>query len=330
MNQRKLTVEIHMETKPMKILVAVDGSEASLVAAAEAGMMPWPKNSIIKIVSVSDTPTPATPWLMPLPSGTYATWEKIFEDRATASLSAALSRFNEMNQARDVVMTKVLHGPVKEVILEESEQWQADLVILGTHGYNLLERVWLGSVSRGVTAHAHCSVRVVRPVADPEAEKDGKHLRILLAIDGSEFSQAAVDAVATRPWPAGTEVRIVSVLHLPFTPSPETWSLPDSFYYELEKQGRETLNAAILRGKDRLQQSQSERETPLEISSVLLLGHAEEELIREAKRWGAHLIVAGSHGLSGWKRFLLGSVSQALIAHAPCSVEVVRPPARER
>lgn len=325
-DQRELTTRNYMETKAMKILLAADGSEASLAAADEIGRMEWPKDSIIKIVSVAEVPTPATPWLMPLPSGTYATWEKIFEERASASLNAALNRFNETNQGRDVVMTKVLQGPVKESVLEECEHWPADLVVLGTHGYNLLERVWLGSVSRGVTSHAPCSVRVVRPVADKEAA----NLKILLAIDGSECSQAAVNAVAARPWPAGTEVRIVSVLHLPFTPSPETWSLPDSFYYELEKQGRDTLTAAIVHAKERLEQSQPERKTLLEISSALLLGHAEEELILEAKRWGAHLIVAGSHGLSGWKRFLLGSVSQALVGHAPCSVEIVRPPAQGR
>jgi nucleotide-binding universal stress UspA family protein len=163
-------------------------------------------------------------------------------------------------------------------------------------------------------------VRVVRGAPNPEK----RAVKILLAVDGSECSNTAVETVAARPWAAGSEVRVLSVLHLPFTPTPETWSLPDSFYFELEKKGRETLEAAVTRAAERLEGSNSERTDPLPLSSVVILGHPEEEIIREAKKWGADLIVLGSHGLSGWKRFMLGSVSHAVASHAPCSVEIVR------
>jgi nucleotide-binding universal stress UspA family protein len=50
----------------------------------------------------------------------------------------------------------------------------------------------------------------------------------------------------------------------------------------------------------------------------------QELILKEAADWGADLIVLGSHGRRGFSRFLLGSVSEAVASHAPCSVEVIR------
>ncbi|MBI4469836.1 MAG: universal stress protein, partial [Acidobacteria bacterium] len=61
-----------------------------------------------------------------------------------------------------VVETSVLEGHPKHVIAEEAEKWGADLIIMGSHGYRGLKRLWLGSVSHAVAAHAHCSVEIVR------------------------------------------------------------------------------------------------------------------------------------------------------------------------
>jgi nucleotide-binding universal stress UspA family protein len=60
------------------------------------------------------------------------------------------------------------------------------------------------------------------------------------------------------------------------------------------------------------------------LSSEAVLGHPEEVIIGNAKTWEADLVVLGSHGYRGFERFLLGSVSQAVASHAPCSVEIVR------
>jgi nucleotide-binding universal stress UspA family protein len=60
------------------------------------------------------------------------------------------------------------------------------------------------------------------------------------------------------------------------------------------------------------------------LSSEILVDRADEAIIKTAKAWDADLIVVGSHGYRGIKRFLLGSVSQAVAFHAPCSVEIVR------
>jgi nucleotide-binding universal stress UspA family protein len=300
----------------MKILLAVDGSDSSLLAAAEAGRSPWPAGSVVRILSVAEISLPEISEGLLLAEGTQGEWQRILEARAVANIAAAAARFAEAGGSQTEVVTKTLTGNPRELILQEAESWNADLLVLGTHGYTLFQRLWLGSVSRRIAAQAHCSVRVVR--ARPDA--DNAAMKILLATDGSECSAHAVAAVADRPWPAGSEVRVISVIHLPFTPSPETWALPDSYYATLEREGRAQAQAALNQALSRLQG------TPLAVTSDVIPGHAEEKILETARDWAADLIVLGSHGRSGWKRFLLGSVSEAIMSHAHCSVEIVRQP----
>ena len=146
-------------------------------------------------------------------------------------------------------------------------------------------------------------------------------MKILLAVDGSDCSNAAVEEVARRSWPAGSAIKVLSAVELPFIPTTETWSLPESYYSQLEQVSREQARAAISHAVMKLQ---ADRETPLEIQTAIINGQAKDVILDEAAAWRADLIVLGSHGYRGWQRFLLGSVSQAVVSHAPCSVEIVR------
>jgi nucleotide-binding universal stress UspA family protein len=146
-------------------------------------------------------------------------------------------------------------------------------------------------------------------------------MKILLAVDGSECSDAAVQSVANRPWPTGTVIKVFSAIELPFVPTTETWALPDSYYTELEKSGEEKAKAALDKAVHTLREHQG---LVFEIVTDMHVGQAQSLILDEAEKWGADLIVLGSHGYRGFKRFLLGSVSQAVAAHAKCSVEIVR------
>lgn len=311
----------------MNILLAVDGSDYSLAAVEEAARIPWPEGSVVKMISVAEIPMPTTPWMMPMSAGSYEEWEKIFEDRALANVTQALARFGEIAGTQLEVTTKTLRGEPKEALLDEAERWGADLLILGTHGYNTFERFWLGSVSRAITSHAKCTVHIARRRKEPDVTANT--MKILLAVDGSECGNAAVEEIANRPWPRGTEVQVISIAHLPFAPTPETWALPDSYYSQMEKVGQEQTQAAINHALSCLRESNAARETPLILTGKTLVGHAEEIIIETAKDWGADLIVLGSHGYRAIERFLLGSVSQAVASHAPCSVEIVRKAPRQ-
>jgi len=144
-------------------------------------------------------------------------------------------------------------------------------------------------------------------------------MKILLAIDGSPCSDAAVEEVARRPWPAGTFVKVLTVWETPMAPTPEGWALPLNYFEEmnaaLRQQGENIVNRALQKLKSN---------KTLLADAVLAQGPPRPVILDEADSWGADLIVMGSHGYGAWKRLLLGSVSQAVVSHAKCSVEVVR------
>lgn len=147
-------------------------------------------------------------------------------------------------------------------------------------------------------------------------------MKILLALDGSECSEAAVGEVAARPWPDGSEVRIVSVIEPPpLMAMPDTWGPPTDYYEALEKSAESQANAVIEKGVGRVRAGVGQR---VRVVSEILRGLPKEAILHESERWGADLIVVGSHGYRGLTRLWLGSVSHAVASHAKCSVEIVR------
>lgn len=149
-------------------------------------------------------------------------------------------------------------------------------------------------------------------------------MNILLAVDGSAYSLAAAAAIAHRPWPPGSAVKILCVVKLPFAPTAETRTLPDSEYSQLESAAMQQAQEAVDAAHARLKASHGAQGTPLTITMDIQLGQPQDVILTQAEQGGADLIMLGSRGLGGFQRFLLGSVSSAVATHAPCSVEVVR------
>ena len=104
--------------------------------------------------------------------------------------------------------------------------------------------------------------------------------------------------------PSGSEVRVLSIAEPVFAPTPETWRLPPKYYDDIERMARSRANKAIDPALSRLSINRE-----LKVSSEVTRGVAKQAILDEAERWGANLIVLGSHGYRGWDRFLLGSVS---------------------
>ena len=146
-------------------------------------------------------------------------------------------------------------------------------------------------------------------------------MKILLAIDGSSFSDKAVRDVAKKPWPAGSEVRIVSVVEPALLPTVETWVPPDSYIEALEKAGDDQARSIVTKAAERVRKEQGDK---LRVSTEIVRGHPKHAIIDEADACGSDLIVVGSHGYRGLTKLWLGSVSQAVASHAKCSVEIVR------
>jgi nucleotide-binding universal stress UspA family protein len=157
-------------------------------------------------------------------------------------------------------------------------------------------------------------------MAANEASGKVAGMKILLAIDGSPCSQAALDEVSARPWPAGSELKILSVAYTGVPEPAEVallgggsyQSVIDGHLHRAEYWAQEAWNTLRSRGVE------------MKLSKEILEGPPKHVICEEAERWGADLILLGSHGYGPAKRFLLGSISHAVALHAPCSVEIVR------
>jgi nucleotide-binding universal stress UspA family protein len=149
---------------------------------------------------------------------------------------------------------------------------------------------------------------------------ENSEMKVMLALDDSHHSATALDNVMNRPWPTGTEFLILTVVE-PFHPDYAGWdsaAVGDAVQYgqTLEAHAREYATRSAKQLSDKFGMDKVQAETKE--------GRIKETIIQTAIDWHADLIIMGSHGRSGIEKFLLGSVSQAVVAHAPCSVEIVK------
>ncbi|HEV8371259.1 MAG TPA: universal stress protein [Pyrinomonadaceae bacterium] len=143
-------------------------------------------------------------------------------------------------------------------------------------------------------------------------------MKILLAVDSSEYSAAAIKEVAKRPWPARSTVRVLSVVEPYPAIAVEPWYGG--------RESLETLDREMQRRASNLTKKTAEhlKRKELKVEAVIRTGHPATVIVDEAREWSADLVVLGSHGYTGIKRLFLGSVALSVVGHAPCSVEVVR------
>ena len=150
-------------------------------------------------------------------------------------------------------------------------------------------------------------------------------MKILLAVDGSLCSDAAVEAFTRRPWPPESEVKVITAAEVPVPVGMEPWAVSANYFEELDISVRKAAQGVI---DSALLKLETIADKNLKISSEIIQGPPRQVIVDEAEEWGADLIVMGSRGLGAWNRLLLGSVSSAVVHHAKCSVEIVR--SRER
>ena len=144
-------------------------------------------------------------------------------------------------------------------------------------------------------------------------------MKILLATDGSDGSNAAIEALISRPWPADSEVLVLSVA-FPYPYYQDPFLAGAAIYGRILDQEAARATADV----ERAAASIHARAPSLKLSTKTVVGSPSASVIDEAKSWGADLVIVGSHGRGAASRFLLGSVSNAVALHAPCSVEIVR------
>jgi nucleotide-binding universal stress UspA family protein len=146
----------------MKVLLAVDHSDASTYAAQEVAIRPWPIGTTVRVLSVTEPQRP--PSAPPISGGDRVFLNLLEADRQSAQAASELTaRVCDALEREGVgAEGKVRGGSPASEILEEAATWSADLIVLGTRDPSKIERLFLGSVAQSVVSQAPCSVEIAR------------------------------------------------------------------------------------------------------------------------------------------------------------------------
>jgi nucleotide-binding universal stress UspA family protein len=146
-------------------------------------------------------------------------------------------------------------------------------------------------------------------------------MKIIIGVDDSSYSQAAMEWVKKVGWPRGSEFFVLSVARS----SVMVYATPDGG----GAYAADMLEDELKRHRDIASGYERElRELGFATTGVVVQGDPRDVLVTLATQKHADLVVIGSHGRSGVGKLLLGSVAHHVITHAPCSVMVVKPPRR--
>jgi len=145
-------------------------------------------------------------------------------------------------------------------------------------------------------------------------------IRLLVGVDQSSDSNAAVDAICNRKWPRGSEVGVLAIVDTVMAINDEASDSSAMKWIEVsDEKNWDQVRQIFEPSAEKL------RRAGLHTEVLIRRGYPADQILQEADTWGADCIFVGAKGVRGIDRLLLGSVSSAVSARAHCSVEVVRP-----
>lgn len=296
----------------MNILVAVDGSANSQAAIDAVLGMNWPEGTEIKLFSV-------------VKGGEFfGIAAGHSHDEAMEAVRVALkSMADELKETLKQcdITFEVVHGDARHQIVEQAKHWDAHLIIMGSRGNKGLDLMLLGSVSQGVLMQASCPVLVVKYDAEREdQELQSGFQNVLITLDNSPYSRAALAWVKKMYWGPKTRFKLVTIVPS-MTESMSEHETGAAASGVMHKQ--DALKVMARREMESMGQELREvfgDRVTLQVGE----GDPRETILHIAEAWLADLIVLGSHGRTGLNKLLLGSVSQAVAQHSTTSVAVVR------
>lgn len=287
---------------PKKILIATDFSEGAREALNVAARLAVNANAELEIVHAWQLQIAGAVEGTPFP---VAFVDQIVDD-GTRGLEEAAAAARAVGAPR--VTTKLLQGVAWDAVTSEAERDGAvDLVVVGTQGRTGLSRIMIGSMAERIVRHAPCSVLVVRT---PATEFD----QVACAIDFSESSRAAVRLAAAYTNPTGRGITLLHVIELPVTYGGQF--VAPNFVEDLDRSATRQLEDWV---------ANTRTLTTAPVKAQQRIGGAGAQLLAmldEDPRYD--LVVVGSHGRTGIKRLLLGSVAERIVRHAKASVLVAR------
>jgi nucleotide-binding universal stress UspA family protein len=295
----------------MHVLVAIDGSEASLLAVELVCGIRWPAGSRIVVAEAVESGEGlyGGPW----PAFAMLEMSRLeTEIRATAEGDVRAAA-EQLVRPGLTVETAVLSGRPASAISERARTMGADMIVVGSRGHGRIGTMLLGSISSELVDHAPAPVLVARGTCID---------RVLLAWDGSACAARAAELLTDWPIFGESSVRVVSVadIEVPWWtgfPEPGSPEMMPIFVDAAEATRRHHQELA-------LGMTDALRAAGRSATAERLEGDAATEILARARTMKTDLIVMGTHGRTGLARLVIGSVARNVLHHAACSVLIVR------
>jgi nucleotide-binding universal stress UspA family protein len=300
-----------MELK--KILVGVDFSPESDAAVKQA--LNIARHTGAQIVLLHVGVIPEDPSGVPdSMAGTAAAYNKVVKDQLAEDRNQLEVLRERIDGQGCEVSHMVVDGFADTALVDAAGEVGADLIAVGTHGRTGIKRFLLGSVAERVVRLAPCSVLVARPAT----EAAGGYGKILVPTDFSPTADRALDAALTLAAP-GAGIDLLHCWQLP--PLAGVYYAPVKAVDDVYEGVRKSITESVEAASQELLARHRGADAKLGFHAV------EESAAHGIQQWledhAYELVVTGSHGRRGVRRFLLGSVAESTVRHAPCSVLVV-------
>jgi nucleotide-binding universal stress UspA family protein len=301
------------------ILVPTDFTAPAREATTVAGELARATGGRLVLLKVLDVPLMAGVYdpLLAQPTGVPSEVMAEYGEAASTELESAVAALTEKGLT---VEGRVSEGDPSEVIVDVAAELNADVIVMGTHGRFAVRRLLLGSTANDVVRTASMPVLSVPPRALEDRKAD-QFKKLLVSTDFSSTAEAALTTAVQLARQTDAELRIVHVYEPPelayggYPYFPVVTAVADA--------EREKVEADLTARLDDLKSEVSEQ--GVTVSTGLLSGHPGAQILDEARDWGADLLVLGTHGRRGFRRFLLGSVAERLVREAPCPVLTISP-----
>lgn len=283
----------------MKTLLAVDGSDNAYEAVH--AMKYLARAEELTLLHALDVPRPAYPMMVPeVAEELYKSLEQSMREDG----ERLLDRTQSLLPMHAGPSTKQLRiGSPAEVIVSTAGEQHVDLIVMGARGLGPIKERLLGSVSHRILTLAPCATLIVNgPV---KAMKN-----ILLPLQGLSDAEAAIRFLQLKPFHDPVEITLLTVL--PSTQPP--WPVEAAAAETLEKQALQSARGYIESVTERL------RALGYQAQGIAVLGTPSAMILQEASNLRSDLILMGTSGRQGITRFVLGSVSHALLHKMPCPV----------
>jgi nucleotide-binding universal stress UspA family protein len=281
--------------KYRKILVAIDGSESSKHALRESFKLATDEKCWVTVVSV-----------IPRYEGDIgAMWINNVKEAMEKPCRIALSEAENMaKKERVLIKTVCEEGEIYERIVALADAESCDVIVMGRKGMSLFGRTLIGSVTARVIGYSQKDVLVV-PEGSPVGWKT-----ILLATDGSKYSVAATNRAIDCAKSYGGDLCVLAVI-----------DIPPEFYSHVK--ALDTADDLLKNAKDIVDKAKKQAETQgIKTETYTKEGEPSKVITDLARGKACDVIVIGSHGRTGLRRLLMGSVAEKVIGHSPCPVLV--------